>query len=98
MNAQEPPPTHLDNLVVRFKIVGWLFLVGGSLLCVDNIYREFHPAAPVGNVPPPDLASHVGSGWILLGFPVVGAFLTFIPKQTLWKGLDAFNRFMSAGV
>ena len=100
MDAQEPAQEPFSKFIRQGKITGWWFLVIGSILCLSTVPPVFSPHATVmvDGVPTDDFATKLWVAVFAGSFPVVGAFLAFIPKRTMQRGLVAVSRFMHAGV
>ena len=75
----------LVKVVGRFRVLGWLFLVGGSFMSVGFFVAAYDPNSKItiNHVPTYDFHAKLHAAFFTLVFPLVGAVLALTPRGKL---------------
>jgi hypothetical protein len=82
-----------QRFVSRIRMLGWGFLLGGSIMSIGMIYTSFDPTQKItiNGIPTYDFHAKLGVAAFTCIFPILGAFLAFTPR-TLLEAL--FRRYL----
>ena len=94
MNTEEHIPPHAKRMAWRLKLVGWWFLLIGSIVCIQPVYVVFRPDATisVNGVPTHSLPTKLGVALFAIMFPLIGNVLALTPRITMQKRIVSFGR------
>ena len=90
MTNQDKRQAHIARLAKLARYIGWIFLVGGSFLCIDPVRILFDGNATisVNGVPTTDFGTKLAVAAFTLMFPIIGGILAFTPTNIIQKFLS----------